>query len=85
MYNYGKCDICGTQMVEKLIQQDFWIKSRLVVVDEVPAGVCPHCGEKIVRAEVGEHIAELLGDPNRINSAPTISFPLLEYEVELAR
>ncbi len=82
MYNYGKCEICNTPLEEKIIQQDFWIKDKLVVIDKVPAGVCPQCGEKIVNAEVGEHIAELLKDRTRINKAPTISVPLIKYELE---
>jgi len=82
VYNYGKCEICNTPLEEKSIQQDFWIKDKLVVIDKVPAGVCPQCGEKVVNAEVGEQIAELLKDSNRINKAPTISVPLIKYEVE---
>ncbi len=83
MYNYGKCEICNGTLEEKHIQQDFWLKGKLVVIEEVPAGVCPRCGEKVVKAEVGERITELLNDSNRINTAPTISVPLIEYEVEL--
>ena len=84
MYEYGKCEICNTPLKEKNIQQDFWIKGKLVVIENVPAGVCPKCGAKIVNAEVGEHIAALLEDRNLINKAPTISVPLLKYEVEEA-
>jgi YgiT-type zinc finger domain-containing protein len=84
MYNYGKCEICDTALEAKAIQQDFWIKDKLVVIEQVPAGVCPQCGEKVVKAEVGEHIAELLKDNNRINKAPTISVPLIKYEAEMA-
>jgi len=82
MYDYGKCEICSTPLEEKNIKQDFWIKGKLLVIEKVPAGVCPQCGEKIVNAEVGEHIDKLLKDSNRINKAPTISVPLIEYEVE---
>ncbi len=82
MYNYGKCEICNTPLVEKNIKQDFWIKDKLVIIEKVPAGVCPQCGEKVVNAEVGEHIAELLKDNRRINTATTISVPLIKYEVE---
>ena len=53
MYDYGKCEICDTPLEEKNIQQDFWIKEKLVVIERVPAGVCPQCGEKVVNAEVG--------------------------------
>ncbi|MDA2910359.1 YgiT-type zinc finger protein [Nitrospiraceae bacterium AH_259_D15_M11_P09] len=42
-------------MVSRRINQDFWIKKKLVVIENVPAGVCPQCGEKIVRAEVVSH------------------------------
>ena len=81
MYNYGKCEICGTQIEENNIHQDFWLKDKLVIIEKVPVGVCPNCGEKIVKAEVGEHIDMLLKDSNRINKAPTISVPLIKYEM----
>ena len=41
MYDYGKCETCDTPLEEKNIQQDFWIKDKLVVIEKVPAGVCP--------------------------------------------
>ncbi len=82
MYNYGKCEVCNTSLKEKNIHQDFWIKGKLIVIEKVPAGVCPQCGEKVVNAEVGERIAKLLQDSSRINTAPTISVPLIKYEVE---
>ena len=82
MYNYGKCEICSTLLEEKKIQQDFWIKGRLIVIEKVPAGVCPQCGEKVVNAEVGEQIAKILKDNRRINKAPTLSVPLIKYEAE---
>jgi YgiT-type zinc finger domain-containing protein len=80
VYNYGECEICNTPLEEKNIQQDFWIKGKLIVIEKLPAGVCPRCGEKVVNAEVGEHIARLLNDSRRIEEAPTISVPLIEYE-----
>jgi YgiT-type zinc finger domain-containing protein len=82
VYNYGKCEICNTLLEERIIRQDFWIKGKLIVIEEVPAGVCPRCGEKVVNAEVGERIAEIISDRSRINEAPTISVPLIKYELE---
>jgi len=82
MYNYGECEICNTPLQERNIQQDFWIKGKLVVIENVPAGVCPKCGEKVVNAGVGEHIAGLLKDSERIDKAPTISVPLIKYKAE---
>ncbi|MDQ3686139.1 MAG: type II toxin-antitoxin system MqsA family antitoxin, partial [Acidobacteriota bacterium] len=59
-YDYGKCHICGERMEEKKIKQDFWLKGSLIVIEDVPAGVCPQCGEKVVKAEVGRRLANLL-------------------------
>jgi YgiT-type zinc finger domain-containing protein len=84
LYDYGKCHVCETPMMEKIIQQDFWIKNKLIVIEKIPAGVCPQCGEKIVNAEVGKHIAKLITDNNRIKIAPTISVPIIKYEEAMA-
>ena len=84
VYDYGKCHVCDTPMVEKTIQQDFWIKNKLIVIEKIPAGVCPQCGEKIVNAEVGKHIAKLIKDSKRIKKAPTISVPLIQYGEAMA-
>ncbi len=47
-YDYGKCQACGEPMVEQQIKQDFWIKGDLIAIEDMPAGVCPQCGEKVV-------------------------------------
>jgi YgiT-type zinc finger domain-containing protein len=79
-YNYGACHVCGERMVERRIKQDFWIKENLVVVENVPAGVCPRCGEKVVRAEVGQQLAALLGDAERLRETQTMSVPVIRFE-----
>lgn len=40
-YAYGECEVCDTPLTEQLIKQDFWIGGQLIVVENVPAGVCP--------------------------------------------
>jgi HTH-type transcriptional regulator/antitoxin MqsA len=79
-YNYGECDVCDTPLKTKRIKQDFWIGGQLIVVEDVPAGVCPRCGEKVVTAAVGRHLAELVRDKRRIAEAARISVPALAYE-----
>ena len=78
-YDYGECEVCDTPLVERLINQDFWIGGQLIVVENVPAGVCPQCGEKVVRAPVGRHLAALVRDTTRIAKAARISVPALAY------
>jgi len=83
-YNYGKCHVCGEQMQEKKINQDFWLKGKLVVIESVPAGVCPQCGEKIVKADVGRQIAKLIGNLSRASKRKTITVPVIKYAKEAA-
>ena len=52
-YDYGESEICNTHMQEKHIKQDFWIRGELIIVEDIPAGVCPQCGEKVVKADAG--------------------------------
>ncbi|MBI2361745.1 MAG: YgiT-type zinc finger protein [Deltaproteobacteria bacterium] len=77
-YNYGECEICNTKLVSKKVKQDFWIRGKLVVIDGVPAGVCPRCGAKIVRSEVGKRIAKILESPRKWSKAPIIRVPVVE-------
>jgi len=77
-YNYGECEICAAKLVERRIKQDFWIRGKLVVIDNVPAGVCPRCGAKVVRSQVGKRISMILESPRRWAKASVISVPVVE-------
>ena len=79
-YDYGACEICTTPLQEKRIKQHFWIRGELMVVEGVPVGVCPQCGEKVVRADVGHWIAQVIEDSERIAQAPRISVPTFRFE-----
>ncbi len=78
-YNYGECEICNAKLVGKRIKQDFWIRGKLVVIDNVPAGVCPRCGAKVVRSQVGKRIAKILESPRKLSKAPVIHVPVVEF------
>lgn len=81
-YDYGECEICNTRLQEKRIKQDIWIRGKLIIVENIPAGVCPKCGEKIVRAEVGRWIAKLIQDSDRLAKARQISVPSIKFKAE---
>jgi YgiT-type zinc finger domain-containing protein len=80
-YDYGKCHVCGEQMVERQIKQDFWIKGDLIVIENIPAGVCPQCGEKIVKADVGRQIAALIANVGQIQPVRNINVPVLQFKL----
>lgn len=84
MYNYGKCHICGEPIKERRVKQQFWIKGKLIVIENVPAGVCPQCGEKVVKADVGRQVAALLEDSTHRRTARAISVPVIRFTKEVA-
>ena len=84
LYDYGKCHVCGERMEEQRIKQEFWIKGKLIVIEDIPAGVCPQCGEKVVKADVGRSIAVLIEDPKRLRRARTISVPVISLAKAVA-
>jgi len=77
-YDYGECETCDAKLVERRIKQDFWIRGKLVVIDNVPAGVCPRCGAKVVQSLVGKRIAIMLESPRKWSKASVISVPVVE-------
>ena len=80
-YDYGECELCNTPMQEQYIKQDFWVRGELlVVIDNVLTGVCPQCGAKVVKAEVGRHIAAVLENAERIATAPRMAVPVIRLE-----
>ena len=83
-YDYGKCHVCGELMKERRINQDFWLKGKLIVIESVPAGVCPQCGEKIVKADVGRQLATLIQNLRRLPKRKTITVPVVRYAKEVA-
>lgn len=84
-YDYGECEICGALMEERLIKQDFWLHGELIIVEDVPAGVCPRCGEKVVKADVGKLILQLIENPERIAKSPKIYVHAIKFDAEEAR
>lgn len=84
-YQYGNCHTCGERMTEQRVKQDFWIKGKLIVLDGVPAGVCPRCGERVVKAEVGRAVAELLANKRRKHKSRTLNVPVILFEERVAQ
>ena len=84
MYDYGNCHVCGSKMKSRRIKQDFWIKKKLIVIEDVPAGVCPQCGEKVVHAEIGRRLAAVVRDTRLMRNAQTIAVPVIPFAEEVA-
>lgn len=71
-------------MKSRRIRQDFWIKGKLVIVEDVPVGVCLQCGEKVVKADVGRRITGLMENWKRLRNARTMRVPVIKFAKEIA-
>jgi YgiT-type zinc finger domain-containing protein len=80
MNRYADCSYCGGEVMERIIDYDYRRETHLMVVSNVPAGVCGQCGEKyfkpdvLKRMDVVYHgIFELNEKPHRTLSSPPVS------------
>jgi YgiT-type zinc finger domain-containing protein len=54
------CAFCKGELEERLIRYVSDFEGRVIIVENVPAGVCIQCGEKIIRPEVVERIQRVV-------------------------
>jgi len=65
-------------VIEKLVTEYEGSGNQLVIIENVPVGVCQHCGERYYPAsvvEAMEHIAQSRAEPER-----TIIVPVRQYQ-----
>lgn len=57
---YHRCHFCGGEVLERRVTVDYrWGDSLLVVIRNVPAGVCQVCGEQYFKADVVKEMEKL--------------------------
>ncbi len=81
MNDYGDCSFCGGGVEEKKIEYDYRRKSHLLIVSDVPAGVCRQCGEKYFKPGILKRMDQVYHDifdrhqaPDRVLEIPAVSF-----------
>ena len=74
------CEVCrSAERTEQLIRYTITIEGRLVVVENVPATVCPNCGDRSFRPDVVEAVNRTIWAkeaPARVIEAPVYEFAL---------
>ena len=72
------CNIkgCTGEYEEKTITHTVRHHGQVIVIDHVPAQVCPACGDVLLKPETVRHIEELLKKASR----PDGTVPLYEYQ-----
>jgi len=71
-----ECLVCHREMVKKKVTVDLRIGDELSIVENVPATVCNHCGERVFTPEVTRKLQALAKQrkkPPRTLTVPVFS------------
>ena len=79
---YEKCYFCKGKVVQKKITLDFRWGEDLVVIKDVPAGVCQQCGEKYIESFVYKELESMAKSKGQVTD--TIKVDVLDFESSLA-
>ncbi|RDV80889.1 type II toxin-antitoxin system MqsA family antitoxin [Ammonifex thiophilus] len=75
-HEYGNCSFCGGPVEERLVSVDYRTKTGLVIIENVPAGVCRQCGEQYYTAEVAKAMEKLASEAL---AKKTVTVPVYEF------
>lgn len=77
---YHRCHFCGGEVAEQRVTVDYrWGDALLVVIRNVPAGVCQVCGEQYFKAEVVKEMESVARSPGEAEQV--LEIPVKELKV----
>jgi len=76
-YKYGDCSFCGGEVTEQLVTVVRFYKGRIIIIENVPAGVCRQCGERYYRGAVVEEMERLMESSSK--ATRQVMVPVMEF------
>jgi YgiT-type zinc finger domain-containing protein len=81
-----RCQECGGETREEVVEAAFWHDRRLIVIEDIPARVCNHCGEQLYDDQTAQRlyglIAATLAKPREQVLVPVYSLAGVEPSEE---
>ena len=77
-----ECYFCKANVVQQKITVDYRWGDTLVVIKDVPAGVCRQCGEKYLSSSVYKRLERLAKSKSHLLGKMTVD--ILAYETSAA-
>lgn len=75
----NKCSACHHQINTRKIIYTQWYEGKLVAVEDVPAEVCPNCGEEYFSPEVANEVQKAIESQH---STKTLAVPVFHLSRE---
>jgi YgiT-type zinc finger domain-containing protein len=72
---YSSCSYCGGSVLERHVVVETWFGEKLVLFEDVPAGVCENCGEEYFSADIQKQMMNIIQKPPK----KTITVPLYRF------
>lgn len=72
---YASCTYCGGTVEEQSIRTEVWIGEKLTVFENVPVGICSHCGEEYYRPDIHDKMLAL----TKSQAPKKIDVPVFEF------
>lgn len=77
-HRFSSCSFCGGEVKNKIVTVDFRWGDDLIIIENVPVGVCKQCGEKYFTAEVSKQMEKLA--IKRIEAKKERKVPIMEFK-----
>lgn len=71
------CDLCRSSLIEQDVTYTVEADGHLVIIEHVPAKVCPQCGERLFSPDTVERLQQLAWGrkkPQRVVQTPVFDF-----------
>ena len=81
-HEYANCSFCGGSVEEQLVNVDYRTKAGLVIIENVPAGVCRQCGEQYYTAQVAKAMEKLAAVDAPVSK--TVTVPVRKFSEDVA-
>lgn len=79
---FEKCYFCKGKVVQQQITVDYRWGDTLVVIKDVPAGVCQQCGEKYLSSSVYKELERMAKNKSHLMGKMTVD--ILNFEASPA-
>ena len=76
------CEYCKGPIKIRKIRVDHWWKGKLIVIKNVPVGVCARCGERYYEAKVLRQLDRIA--QGKVGSLRHIKVPVSDYQHAIA-
>jgi YgiT-type zinc finger domain-containing protein len=82
---YHRCHFCGGDVREERVTVDYrWGQDTLLVIRNVPAGVCQACGEQFLRPDIVKELekaAQSSEEPESILRVPLRKLRVAQFRI----